>query len=208
MKTLFVFALAFLYLCGEAQNISIPYEGDCVGKQKTTDLELTLSNGSLHLSGILPGNCCGENFLTYNSIANPFVLTVDHSGQYCYCICDYSFDHVFQGFTTDSLHIIIEPRILDTVIYKTLNLHNISSVQHKAVCYPVPAKENITITFPNSEQQNFEMRIYDQTGKMVMSKKDITNERIFLNVSELNRGAYIYTILSDKRFYTGQMLFY
>jgi len=98
--------------------------------------------------------------------------------------------------------------VLDTVVYAFVDLHNASSLQHKAACYPMPAKDNITILLPYSGKQHFTLSIYNQTGKMVMSKKGITNDRIFLNVKELNRGAYIYRVSTDEHFYTGQMLIY
>ncbi|MFO7864891.1 MAG: T9SS type A sorting domain-containing protein [Salinivirgaceae bacterium] len=207
MKNLFLVLFVFSCFFAEAQQDTIPFEGNCIEGKPNWDAELTLNSGTLHLSGSLPANCCGFNFITYDEINNPFELTIDHSGDVCYCICPYAVDHQFHGFTDDSVHVIIEPRILDTVIYDNSNEIGDFESQNKARCYPTPSTSATTIEFPNRGKQSFKLHIYNQTGELVFSKNAIRANKIELKKETLLPGIYFYRLSAQNGIvYNGKIL--
>ncbi|MDA3865881.1 MAG: T9SS type A sorting domain-containing protein [Salinivirgaceae bacterium] len=206
MKNLFLLLLLFSYFFVEAQQDTVHFEGECIGNKPTYEVELTLINGTLHLTGTLPANCCGTSFITYEQISNPFELIIDHSGDVCFCMCPYAVDHQFHGFTEDSVHVIIEPHILDTVIYDELN--NICDpLQNKVLCYPTPSSTNTIITFPNLGKRTYTLSVYDQTGKPVLSRDNIRTGKAELKKGSLLPGIYFFTLSAQNTTdYRGKIL--
>ncbi len=79
------------------------------------------------------------------------------------------------------------------------NATSLNTLSEKGITiYPNPA-ENIVNINASSNTRYIEVHVYDVNGKEVLTKKDMaTNENtILLNVSALNNGFYIVSIISD-----------
>ncbi len=74
---------------------------------------------------------------------------------------------------------------------------NDTSVQHSSEAiriYPNPAKDIITVEFPQKTKASFKIEINDMTGNLVLEAEN--QEKI--NTSDLKNGVYMVTIKTDK----------
>lgn len=191
----------------QSQN-NIPFVGDCLNSKPYDELSLHLNNHTLSVSGILTGNCCGNNFLSYDNVSNPFVMTIDHSGNYCYCFCPFEINFEIPDFNYDSLHVIIEPNILDTVIYERMvNVtENIHSSDCSVKCYPNPTSNSFTIEFPNPTLTDFTFLLFNNTGKMII-KENSRDRKIVITKGNFTSGVYFFHLYSNNKHYNGKVLF-
>jgi hypothetical protein len=81
----------------------------------------------------------------------------------------------------------------------TSGVNELSTINAKV--YPNPFLNNITI---DSEEENFEVFIFDITGKKVYQKKHTPGEIIPLGF--LNKGIYLYKIKAEDHIKTGKIL--
>lgn len=71
-----------------------------------------------------------------------------------------------------------------------------NSIPKNIKIYPNPARNNINITFPNSNYQDFNIYIYDIQGKMIKHVKP-ENFHSEVNISDINNGFYIVKIVDN-----------
>jgi hypothetical protein len=69
--------------------------------------------------------------------------------------------------------------------------------------YPNPARDNITVIFPENIYQGV-FSVYDMQGK-VLIRKEINSQDV-VSVSILAAGIYIYNLTTDKQNYTGKLV--
>ncbi len=67
----------------------------------------------------------------------------------------------------------------------------------KSKCFPNPIKKELTISFNNKQNSNFDLYIYDIIGNKIHGSK--TNSNIVnLSVSKYNNGTYFYKLVDKK----------
>jgi len=66
--------------------------------------------------------------------------------------------------------------------------------------FPNPFSYTTTISFPNSRGESYRMRITDLTGKVVLTRQQITSSKIILNAAELEKGYYLIELSGTKTF--------
>jgi hypothetical protein len=80
-------------------------------------------------------------------------------------------------------------------------------MQNEAICYPSPSASATTIEFPNQSKQTFTLRVYNQTGKIMLSHDNINSGRVELKKGSLLPGLYFYTLSSkNEAVYKGKIL--
>ncbi len=75
---------------------------------------------------------------------------------------------------------------------------NVDFNKTKSICFPNPVKDHITIQFKNIENIEYNLEIYDITGKNLFNKVCHKDGTIELNVSFLNAGYYFYKLTDIK----------
>jgi len=77
----------------------------------------------------------------------------------------------------------------------------------KSKCFPNPTKKELTISFNNKQNSNFEIYVYDILGNEISNSK--TNSNIVnLSVSEYSNGTYFYKLVDkkNKKFTIGKFI--
>ena len=65
--------------------------------------------------------------------------------------------------------------------------------------YPNPVKDIFNIYFDKIENTNYSVKIYDNTGKLIINKTEIPkNQKMSINVSNFSSGMYLYEVLNNK----------
>ncbi len=70
--------------------------------------------------------------------------------------------------------------------------------------YPNPSNEKITIEFENSTSITFQLKIYNNLGKILKQKGNIKNDKIEINVDSYKSGIYFYKLINFKERITAQ----
>jgi len=67
--------------------------------------------------------------------------------------------------------------------------------------YPNPVKDNFNIYFDKTEDTNYQVKVYDNSGKLLINKIEIPlNQKLSLNVSNLSSGIYFYEISNNSKY--------
>ncbi len=72
--------------------------------------------------------------------------------------------------------------------------------------YPNPTKQIATLEFDNSNNEIFELTIFNSYGKLVWTTSNISTNRIELNTQNLTNGLYLFYLQSDKQIATGKLI--
>ncbi len=82
--------------------------------------------------------------------------------------------------------------------------------QQDLTVYPNPSTGIYNFSFnDDSQNQNFELKIYNLTGQLVLIKKDYQESRtIEIDLSAIDNGLYFYDFTTDNKRYTGKIIKY
>jgi hypothetical protein len=61
----------------------------------------------------------------------------------------------------------------------------------KIVCFPNPAKDQLHLLFPSLPSEKISVRIFDLTGREVMSRGEILSSKMQVDISNLSKGNYL-----------------
>jgi PKD repeat protein len=74
--------------------------------------------------------------------------------------------------------------------------------------YPNPFNESCTIFFDNTENEKYQLKLYDVRGRLVRTYEDILTDRITIEGAGLEEGVYIYALQKgDEKPVTGRIIF-
>jgi len=76
-------------------------------------------------------------------------------------------------------------------------------IQQNLNIYPNPSEQQFTVQLP--QDKAFDLHIVDITGRMVMTKNDISGDQTF-NGSSFNTGIYLVRATSEKMILTGRLM--
>jgi hypothetical protein len=94
-----------------------------------------------------------------------------------------------------------QPSTKRTYLYSS-SVSNISELNNlKASVYPNPFTENIIV---EAEEENFEVAIFDISGKIVYQNKHMSGD--IIPIEYLERGMYMYQIKANDKIKTGKIL--
>ncbi len=102
------------------------------------------------------------------------------------------------GFPTD------EPTRITNITYKSDlgsgTTFGFAAVLPSASAFPNPAVETLNIKLRNFDAGDYEVKLYNVIGRELMSQKHSINgdENIKINVANLNRGTYLYSIIDSR----------
>lgn len=68
--------------------------------------------------------------------------------------------------------------------------------------YPNPVTGTSVITFENPERELMSIEIFNSNGKMIYTKNDIVEDRIYLTKDKLSKGLYIFRILNGHKIHS------
>lgn len=72
--------------------------------------------------------------------------------------------------------------------------------------YPNPSMDFVSILFNNPANEKFTMRVFDITGKEVLRKENIRNNKLYFSVELLPAGIFSIQLQSDKNIYSCKMI--
>ena len=121
------------------------------------------------------------------------LMTIDEL-DYIYVIAEYS---------SHSLHRTVNPTV-------SINENEIQVQQDQAlILYPNPAGEYLFVKNPVEGDVQYNIRIYNELGLLVLqTKKDIDFNQVMLNIESLKPGFYFLEIYSDKTKRNGRFIKY
>jgi hypothetical protein len=104
-------------------------------------------------------------------------------------------------FISDSI-----PDSLDGLMYDNLNFVDyalgIEELGYDLIAsnaYPNPTSNNFIIELDNKNFSEFDLFVYDNSGRLVLKKEGIINSRTEINTTNLNGGIYYYKLINPKR---------
>ena len=65
--------------------------------------------------------------------------------------------------------------------------------------YPNPMKERTVFEFNNPNKEECALVIFDNSGKKVVTEKEIFNNKIFVKRNNLNAGIYFYSLIKNNK---------
>ncbi len=71
--------------------------------------------------------------------------------------------------------------------------------------YPIPAKDNITLSLGSQKGENITASIYSILGNLILEKKNVTNNQA-LDLSGLQSGSYILKLSTNTKDYTSNII--
>jgi Secretion system C-terminal sorting domain len=153
----------------------------------TPDMQIDLGNGpGVPVTLLFPANAETANSQTLHVVANnDLVVEAD-------VISTLTIDAV----TTDADYLQLQNEELDILVHDN-DVIGIEETEHSSfLVYPVPAKDELNIQ-PTGALGNYDITLYDLTGRKVL--QTTTNGAILkrLDVSSLAMGSYIMNITSD-----------
>lgn len=87
-----------------------------------------------------------------------------------------------------------------------LGVDNASNEVYTSV-YPNPATEAVRISFANPDQQAFTLSVFDASGKLVYTHRNILTTFADVERNELAEGIYFWQLQSDERIMSGRFVF-
>jgi hypothetical protein len=85
-----------------------------------------------------------------------------------------------------------------------VGINNMKSVGELAI-YPNPSADFTTVSFPNPEQNNYQLIIRDLAGKMVLIITDITQDKVTIESGRLKAGYYSVEVVGNN-IYRGKFI--
>ncbi len=67
-----------------------------------------------------------------------------------------------------------------------------------SIVYPNPAKSSLIIEFDNPEYKSYQLTIYDNLGRQVLTMEDLIEIQVELNVEMYQPGIYYYKLLNEE----------
>lgn len=81
------------------------------------------------------------------------------------------------------------------------------NAQNSLHIFPNPAVDNVTMSFPNQNNQTYRLGVFDMNGKLLISKEiSFSNRDYVLNISSLSTGFYVISLFNDKEVYTKKLI--
>lgn len=173
-------------------------------------LNFEFSGNTLVISGYMFTNCCGYHYLTYETYSRSIYLERYEEGAECDCEGTHEMRPVrIPNCDGDFYRVILADyhgtNGLDTMIYR--NPYNIIDAKTlKIKVYPNPMKEQAVLEFSNPDKEPFSFQLIDGTGKTVLTRKGITNERIIIKKENLPSGIYFYRLFNSNQEYSDKLL--
>lgn len=136
----------------------------------------------------LSGTSNGWQFFHVNlgNLGFEFDIQDDDTVQYRFTFISDSIDTARDGLMFDDLVFLRVVEGLDELGYDEIS----------STSYPNPAKGRLTIDFENLTDQHFELRVFDEAGRTVISRSSITDNRVFIDTQNLRSGVYIYSLVN------------
>ncbi len=78
----------------------------------------------------------------------------------------------------------------DSVFIQSTDLFN-QNISTGLRIYPNPTTDQCILEFPNPDNQKYQLRISDLTGKTIVIEEGITSNRIACSFGNLTRGTYL-----------------
>ncbi len=112
------------------------------------------------------------------------------------------------GFFTDSAQFGFQDGIFKWDNSINLSNKNNELFGKKISIYPNPAKEKLTIAFPNEIIQNLKIEILDLLGRISFSEtyKNQLSTEYKVDLSQLTKGSYFVKIISDDEYVTKKII--
>ena len=148
-------------------------------------------------------------------LCNGQTATITATSAFPWVISAYSWN---DGSTNDTIFVTPTTNTTYTVVATDINFCNytVSFTQNVSICtgvenvnnnsiitnvYPIPANDNINFELSNiNENSDVTVNIYSIEGKIVSNYKlNFQNDKISLNVSNVESGAYLMEIVSGKQ---------
>jgi len=210
MRTIFTL-LVFLFMGAFAfgQTDTVHYTSDCERAYHNEVYNFRLKDNTFFADGMAEGNCCGQNGLAYTVIDSLIRISKVHEGDYCYCLCLYSFDFSIENCTLPCYRVIVEGSNVDTVICDRKPFMNIAGKAKKqsVIVYPNPATTKVTVMLTEKEKGNATFEIYNIIGQKVYSREKVTDTFEFER-SNISKGAYFYKLIwKNGAVLTGKIIF-
>ena len=70
------------------------------------------------------------------------------------------------------------------------------NINIKCIAYPNPTSDQLTLSIENFKLENLTYKVYDMSGRLLLSKK-ITNNNTKINMSTLLHASYFVKVLKD-----------
>ena len=152
-------------------------------------------NSSDDLNGV-------RNYNIYDS--NHHFLTATVDTVFVFTGLEYSTEYFFMVTAVDSVG--NESEQSQVISATTEDLSGLSAVPENPVrVNPNPFNYTTTIRFPNPENQRYQLRIYNQAGKIIKTENNITGEEVVLSKEGFREGLYLFEI-RGKTIYRGKLV--
>jgi len=136
----------------------------------------------------------GQQYTTHqaSSASNPFMATSDLVGR------NTALSYI------DTIQKYINPRMVcalglaECELYPTVGINEIGSVSALVNAYPNPANTNVTIRSNTVSGQIKSIRMFDVTGREVVSASNLSTSAYLINRNDLIAGIYLVQVQTEK----------
>jgi hypothetical protein len=84
----------------------------------------------------------------------------------------------------------------DVLLYPTLNV----------TIFPNPFTNSTTVSFDNALEENFELQLFDLSGKLMRTYPNITTDELTIERENLNAGLYLYELKNETNVVRGKFM--
>ena len=184
----------------------LSFSEDCNGWDDAKKISVELKDSALRVFGKTYANCCGTPYLEYEISNNNILLTRIDTAYLCDCICVYEIDTTISmslcnfGYYNVKLDGYFGDDAVDTTI--TLYTNTIDNAAVNTIITPNPFNESAIIMFYNPSSNNFTFELFNESGTLVRTQKNITSNQIQIFKGELKEGIYIYCLRNSETNFT------
>lgn len=103
-------------------------------------------------------------------------------------------------FSSDSIYDNLSGLLFDNICFNDF-VEGISEIHFKPIkskIYPNPSSEIITIEFENPTSESFQLAVYDIHSKHLLTKENITDNKVAIDTQPFNSGIYVYKLTNLK----------
>lgn len=189
----------------QVQSGKLSFSEDCNGWDDAKKISVELKDSALRVFGKTYANCCGTPYLEYEISNNNILLTRIDTAFLCNCICVYEIDTTIPmpllGF--DYYNVKLDGYFGDDAVDTTITLYtSIIDNCFNTIIAPNPFNESAIIMFHNPSSNNFTFELFDESGTLVRTQKNITSNQIQIFKGELKEGIYIYCLHNSETNFT------
>ncbi len=73
--------------------------------------------------------------------------------------------------------------------------------EHGMLVYPNPSKDFVNIETYNPERKNYQLRLFDVSGKVIIAENSINSEKTVLDLRNLEPGCYFLELSGENKYY-------